>query len=79
MRILISGSHGLIGSALIDLFANANFDVVRLVRQRPDANSTELFWNPADSKLDIAQLENFDAIIHLGGINITKKRWTKKI
>jgi uncharacterized protein (TIGR01777 family) len=83
MRILISGSSGLIGSALCDAFAARGWSFVRLIRFQNCAegmqNTDALTWEPEHLRIgDVERLEGFDAIIHLGGANIAAKRWTKK-
>ncbi len=74
MRILVSGSHGLIGNALVERLTQLEHSVVRLVRGKPQAN--EILWNPATAAVDTEQLEGFDAVVHLGGANLGDKRWT---
>ena len=46
MKVLISGSTGLIGSALISALTNAGHDVVRLVRSAPKSDGSEVYWDP---------------------------------
>ena len=73
MKILISGSHGLVGQALISSFGGEH-DVVRLVRSSPKAGEIE--WHPNQDQIDAAKLEGFDAVINLAGENIAGGRWT---
>jgi uncharacterized protein (TIGR01777 family) len=74
MKILVSGSHGLVGSALIPELKKKGHQVAPLVRQTP--RDGEVFWNPEEGKLDAAALAGFDAVIHLAGEGIASKRWT---
>lgn len=86
-RILISGSHGLIGSSLIPLLTSiGRHKISRLVRKvnnnnmdlLPETNKEDkksIFWDPQYNKLDPYELEGFDIIIHLAGENIFG-RWT---
>ncbi|MEY3370024.1 MAG: hypothetical protein RLZZ361_694 [Cyanobacteriota bacterium] len=76
MKVLITGSSGLVGSALLDFLASGGHQVFKLVRQDP-LSPNEINWNPESQKIDLAKLENFDVIIHLAGENIANKRWTK--
>lgn len=76
MRILISGSSGLIGSALRDFFEKANHEVVPLSRQ---SRSEGIHWNPQTGEMNKEAFEGFDAIIHLAGKNIASGRWTEKL
>ena len=74
MKILVSGSHGLVGSALIPALRARGHQVVELVREAP--RDGEIFWNPEDGKLEPTALAGFEAVIHLAGEPIAAKRWT---
>ncbi|HUQ63665.1 MAG TPA: TIGR01777 family oxidoreductase [Acidimicrobiales bacterium] len=60
MRVAISGSHGLIGSALIEALEAEGDEVTRLAR----------------GVADPAVLEGHDAVVHLAGAGIGDHRWT---
>ncbi|MGH9431507.1 MAG: TIGR01777 family oxidoreductase [Terriglobia bacterium] len=75
MRVLISGSSGLVGSFLIPFLARGGHSVVRLVRSETGA-SDAIHWNPATGEMDAGTLEGFDAVVHLAGENIAGARWT---
>jgi hypothetical protein len=75
VRILISGSRGLLGGALVSFLEDQGDSVVRLVRSLPVGES-QRFWDPARGELDRRDVEGFDAVIHLGGENIAAGRWT---
>ena len=75
MRILVSGSHGLVGKALISSLTSAGHEIVRLVRGKP-SGATEIEWHPNQEKIDTASLEGLDAVVHLAGENIAEGRWT---
>ena len=75
MRILVSGSSGLIGSQLMQRLLAEGHDVVRLVRQTGVPNS--VLWNPEQRDIDVPHLNDCDAVIHLCGENIGDGRWTK--
>ena len=77
MKVLISGSTGLIGSALVTLLTDAGHDVVRLVRSRARAAGSEVHWDPESGNIDTAGLEGMDAVVHLAGENIGAGRWTR--
>ena len=77
LRILVTGTSGLIGSALVPFLTTAGHEVVRLVRRAP--NPGEIYWNPDAGEIDEAGLEGFDAVIHLAGKNIAAQRWTAMI
>lgn len=73
MKILVSGSHGLVGEALIISFGSGH-EVFRLVRSTPGAGEIE--WHPNNDQIDTGALEGFDAIINFAGENIAAGRWT---
>ena len=77
MKVLISGSTGLIGSALVSLLTNEGHDVVRLVRSAPKSDGSEVHWDPESGRIDNAGLEGMDAVVHLAGENIGAGRWTR--
>ena len=77
MKVLISGSTGLIGSALIPLLTDAGHDVIRLVRSRTASDGSEVHWDPESDRIDTAGLEGMDAVVHLAGENIGSGRWTR--
>jgi len=75
MKLLVSGSHGLVGSALIASLEKDRHEVVHLVRQAPK-NNTEIEWHPNQGKIDASRLEGFDAVVHLAGESIASGRWS---
>ncbi|RZV44996.1 MAG: TIGR01777 family protein [Acidimicrobiia bacterium] len=75
MRVLITGSSGLIGSALMPALAAAGHDVVRLLRGT-GGPSGNLHWDPAAGTID--DLSGIDAVIHLAGVGIGEKRWSEE-
>ena len=77
MRIVVTGSSGLIGTALVRFLGQRGDDVVRLVRRRPSA-SGEAFWDPAAGVLERAALERCDAVVHLAGANVATRRWSAR-
>lgn len=76
MRILITGSTGLVGSALIPLLKSKGHQIVRLVRSTPKDSAAEVFWNPEKGVLSGDELEGIDAAVHLAGENLAEGRWT---
>jgi uncharacterized protein len=80
MKILVTGSHGLIGSALIPFLTTGGHSVTRLVRRetaRPCAEST-VRWDPILGTIDQQGLEGHDAVVHLAGENISGGRWNER-
>jgi uncharacterized protein len=78
MKILVSGSHGLIGRRLIESLAGERHEICRLVRRDQAADSSEVAWRPDKGLVDAEQLEGFDAVVHLAGENIASGRWSDK-
>jgi uncharacterized protein (TIGR01777 family) len=76
MKILITGSSGLVGSALTSCLRNSGHQVTRLVRSAEALGTADLYWEPANGVLNLEILEEFDAIIHLAGDNLADGRWT---
>jgi uncharacterized protein len=76
MRILVSGSSGLVGSALVPVLTMAEHKVSRLVRPGGFPSHTDVVWDPAQERINPASLEGFDAVVHLAGENIARARWT---
>jgi len=77
MKILVSGSHGLVGSSLLPALSDKGHQVVRLVRGPVTAVGSEITWDPEGGRLDPALLTGFDAIVHLAGEGIAARRWTE--
>ena len=76
-RIAITGSSGLIGSALVGHLKSQGHTVQRVVRRQAVAPD-EISWNPSTSEIDLSALEGVDAVIHLAGAGVGDHRWTKK-
>lgn len=77
MKILISGSSGLVGSELRPMLTTGGHEVVRLTRPKSD-NAGEVTWRPAEGMIDQQGLEGFDGVVHLAGENIGDKRWSNE-
>ncbi len=75
MRIAVTGSTGLIGSALVRSLRADGHEVVRFVRREP-AGADEARWDPERGHVDRAALEGCGAVVHLAGAGIGDHRWT---
>jgi uncharacterized protein (TIGR01777 family) len=73
--VLVTGSHGLIGSALLPRLRADGHRVMRLVRGEPEG-SDDVRWDPEAGTIDTAGLEGIDAVVHLAGAGIGDKKWT---
>jgi uncharacterized protein len=71
VKVAVSGTSGLLGSALVRALAAAGHQVFRLVRRRPKAHD-EILWYP---QVDTERLRGVDAVIHLVGETLVG-RWT---
>ncbi len=74
MHIVVSGSSGLIGTALVDRLRREGHEVVRLVRRAPGTGEAQ--WDPTAGKLDVGVIDAADAVINLAGAGIGDHRWT---
>lgn len=75
MRVVVAGSSGLIGTALVSSLRSDGHDVVRLVR-RPTAAPDEARWNPERGQVPTAALRDADAVVNLCGVGIGDARWS---
>ena len=75
MKVAITGSSGLIGSALVGALRGAGHTPIRLVRHDHPAEG-EVAWDPAAGTIDAAALEGVDAVVNLAGAGIGDQRWT---
>jgi len=76
VRILVSGSSGLVGTARVPSIASAGHRAIRLVRREPKPGEAAVRWDPSEGSLDPAPLEEIDGVVHLAGENIAAGRWT---
>ena len=67
MTIAVTGSSGLVGSALTALLTSGGHRVVRLVRHSP-RTAGERRWRPEAPDRDL--LDGVDAVVHLAGASI---------
>lgn len=77
MRILVSGSHGLVGTALIKALGTDGHEIYRLVRHAPNSES-EIEWSPERYSIAISRIEGFDAVYQLAGESIASGRWNEE-
>ena len=80
MKILVTGSSGLVGTALATALASAGHTVCRLVRPQSAAGAAAkegfaVAWNPATGELGGAGVGS-DAVVNLAGASIADGRWT---
>jgi uncharacterized protein len=68
MRVAVTGSTGLIGSALVASLERDGVEVLRLQRGKQ--------WDPERGTVQPGTLDGADAVVHLAGEGIAEKRWT---
>jgi uncharacterized protein (TIGR01777 family) len=78
LRVAITGASGLVGKALKAFLESGGHRVDCLVRKRPPAGSTDIYWDPSrlDGEVDRQALEGVDVVVHLAGENVAGGRWT---
>jgi uncharacterized protein len=78
MKVAITGSSGLIGTALTASLRSDGHEVIRLVR-RPPRSADEVRWDPraADAGLT-GSLSGLAACVHLAGVGVMDRRWTAR-
>ncbi|MGO9029378.1 MAG: TIGR01777 family oxidoreductase [Acidimicrobiales bacterium] len=88
MTILVTGTSGLIGSALVTTLTEHGHRAVRLVRPgagSPPPAATDggrpetVDWDPSRGTVNVAGLEAagpFDGVVHLAGAGVADRRWS---
>ncbi|MFJ3405215.1 TIGR01777 family oxidoreductase [Promicromonospora sp. NPDC090134] len=86
MDVVVAGSHGLIGSALVADLVTRGHGVRRLVRRGAESSGAaeaaapsgvrHVPWDPRTGELDPAALDGADAVVNLAGAGIGDHRWT---
>ncbi len=74
MRVAITGSSGLIGTALRAALAARGDQVVRVLRSHAGPN--DVLWDIDAGTIDATALEGIDAVVHLAGEGIGEKKWS---
>lgn len=77
MKILVSGSRGFIGSALVKKLQDEGHQVARLVRRQSAEQGDDFVWAPEENYVDKEAFNDCDAVVHLAAENIAG-RWTKE-
>jgi uncharacterized protein len=78
MLVAVTGSTGLIGSALVRRLSDEGHEVLRLTRGEPTGPG-QARWDPAGGTIDAAGLAKADAVVHLAGRSIADTlRWTRR-
>ena len=78
MRVLVTGSSGFIGSALVSYLGEQGYSVTRLVRGRASVDNGDARWDPEAGTIDADRLAGVEAVVHLAGESINAGRWTAR-
>lgn len=80
MRILISGATGFIGRRLKAALVGQGHEVFSLSRRKTvAAESGQFHWDPAAGSIDVACLAGVEAVFHLAGEGIARRRWSDSV
>ncbi len=70
MKVVVTGSSGLIGSALTKMLQTQGHEIIRFIRPPKLPGLNEIVWNPAEGFIDKSKIRKCDAVIHLAGESI---------
>jgi hypothetical protein len=79
MHVVVTGSHGLIGTALAAALRARGDTVTALVRSGSPRSERDIAWNPASGAIDLMALQArgpVGGIVNLAGAGIADRRWT---
>jgi uncharacterized protein (TIGR01777 family) len=76
MRVAVTGSSGLIGSALCAQLEQAGHEVTRVVRHPSSAGNRTTAWDPDSGTIDAQSFEGLDGVVNLAGAGVADHRWT---
>ncbi len=77
MKVAITGSSGLIGTALKEFLRTSGHEVVQIVRDRTITDDNTHYWNPATGDIDDNAFDGVDAVVNLAGAGIGDRRWSE--
>jgi uncharacterized protein len=75
VRVVVAGSSGLIGTALVAHLREGGHEVLRLVRRSPAAPD-ERGWDPAAGRIDPGTFDGVDAVVNLNGAGVADRLWS---
>ena len=76
MRVAVTGSSGLIGSALCTRLEEAGHEVTRVVRHPSSDGNRTTAWDPDRGTIDVQSFEGLDGVVNLAGAGVADHRWT---
>lgn len=82
LKVLVAGSTGSVGQALVPFLTTGGHQVTRLIRPKTritaaDHGTATIEWDPAAGQLPLEPLEGFDAVVNLAGAGIADRRWNE--
>jgi uncharacterized protein len=75
VRVVVAGSSGMIGTALVAHLRASGHEVMRLVRRAPAAPD-ERGWDPPAGRVDPGTFDGVDAVVNLNGVGIADRPWS---
>src|SRR5918993_3694690 len=82
MKVIVTGSTGLVGRALVRSLLADGHEVTRLVRGASQSfrapGTAAVHWDPERGEIDAKELEGHDAAVHLAGENVGEGRWDEE-
>jgi uncharacterized protein len=75
VRVVVAGSSGMIGTALVAHLRASGHEVLRLVRRAPAAPD-ERGWDPPAGRVDPGTFDGVDAVVNLNGVGIADRPWS---
>ncbi|MCH7737211.1 MAG: NAD-dependent epimerase/dehydratase family protein, partial [Chloroflexi bacterium] len=75
MNILVTGSSGFVGSAIVEYLKSRDQSVIRLVRDERIKGHDIAHWDPERGTIESERLVDIDAVVHLAGENLASGRW----
>ncbi len=80
MRVGVTGSSGLVGSALVDHLRGHGATCARFIRGVTSLSGNDRSWNP-NACVDgtpLPLVDGLDAVVHLAGASVASQRWSRR-
>ena len=82
LKILVTGSSGLVGSNLVPFLTSGGHEVIKLIRTNyklEEVTNHFAVWDSEKNEfINPEVLENLDAVVHLAGENISSQKWSEE-
>ena len=70
MKVLVTGSNGLVGREVVSRLTGAGHYVVRMVRNNPNRARGDILWDPVTGHIERSSLIDIEGVVHLAGENL---------